>query len=203
MTTAVFFELDGTLLQRTADTRPLRTVFEAELDTVEQAWLERFDEQYETNLTEMVERPRERALADVCAEFGLDADPATIAERLGDEQLAATTVSDAARTSLQKLAANDDLGVLTDGPREWVDRQLDHHDLAGQFDAVVTSYEAGAHKPDSAPFELARERLPADEYVLVGDDYERDVEGARKAGFVPVHFETDGPDFWQTLNALV
>jgi len=203
MTTAIFFELDGTLLQRTADSRPLRTVFETELGAVEQAWLDHYDERVETHFGDLVENPRERALADVCEAFDLDADPTRLTTELSEELLATTTVSDDARTSLRKLAANNDRGVLTDGPRDWVDRQLAHHDLTGQFDAVVASYEAGAHKPDGAPFELARERLPAEEYVLVGDDYERDVEGARAAGFVPVRFEREGPDFWQTLNALV
>jgi putative hydrolase of the HAD superfamily len=67
----------------------------------------------------------------------------------------------------------------------------------------VTAEEAGAHKPDGAPFELARERVTAEEYVMVGDDYEVDVEGARAAGFVPVHYEREGPNFWETLLALV
>ena len=59
------------------------------------------------------------------------------------------------------------------------------------------------HVPDGAPFELARERVTAEEYVMVGDDYEVDVEGARAAGFVPVHYEREGPNFWETLLALV
>ncbi|WP_276411589.1 HAD family hydrolase [Haloarcula halobia] len=94
-----------------------------------------------------------------------------------------------------------------------------HHDLTDHFDVVVASYEAGAHKPDPAPFDRLRDRLPADEYVMVGDDYEADVEGARAAGFVPVHYEHEarsasdgasgdqprdaGPDLWATLRALV
>jgi len=208
VTTAIFFELDRTLLRQTGTERPLKGAFEGYFGRVEQAWLDHYDDRFAGYFRELVEQPRERALTDVCAEFGLDATPEELVERLAEAGIARTTVSDDARTSLQKLAANNELGILTNGTPDWTERILDEHDLLGQFDAVVTSYEAGAHKPDGAPFELARERLPADEYVLVGDDYERDVEGARAAGFVPVHFEGghgdtgDEPDFWQTLNAL-
>ena len=207
MTTAIFFELDRTLLQPTGTERPLEVAFEGQFGRVDEAWLDHYDERFGEYFRKLVEQPRERALADVCAEFGLDAAPADLVERLAEAGIAQTTVSDDARTSLQQLGAANDLGILTNGTPDWTERILDAHDLLGQFDAVVTSYEAGEHKPASAPFELARERLPADEYVLVGDDYERDVEGARRAGFVPIHFEDgrgdDEPDFWQTLNALM
>jgi putative hydrolase of the HAD superfamily len=204
MTTAIFFELDGTIVQRSTDEHPLRTVFEAEVGDVDEAWVDRFDEHVETYHAEMAENPHERALADVCEQFGLDAEPARLAEQLVDERLAAETVSDDARESLRKLGSKNELGVLTDDSLKLTDRRLDRHDLAGQFEAVVTAADAGARKPDGAPFELARERLPAEEYVLVGPDYERDIEGARAAGFVPIHYEDgDGPDFWATLNALV
>ena len=66
-------------------------------------------------------------------------------------------------------------------------RELEHRDLLDPFDAVVASWEAGAHKPDRAPFDLARERLVADRHAMVGDDREADVEGARAAGFEAVH----------------
>lgn len=110
-------------------------------------------------------------------------------------------MSDDARASLDQLGETNELGILTDDSTGWTRRLLDAHDLTHRFDAVVTATAAGAQKPASEPFELARNSLPADEYVMVGHDYERDVEGARAAGFVPIHF--DGPDFWQTLRALV
>ena len=209
MTTAIFFELDRTLLRQTGTERPLKVAFEGQFGRVEQAWLDHYDERFAGYFRELTEQPRERALADVCAEFDLDATREELVERLAEAGIARTTVSDDARTSLRKLAGNNELGILTNGTPDRTERVLDEHDLRGQFDAVVTSYEAGAHKPDGAPFELARERLPAEEYVLVGDDYERDVEGARAAGFVPIHFEDgrgdagDGPEFWQTVTALV
>jgi putative hydrolase of the HAD superfamily len=58
--------------------------------------------------------------------------------------------------------------------------------LAAYFDAVVTSAEAGAAKPDPRVFELALERLAtAAQHALHVGDSPADEEGARSAG---LHF---------------
>jgi len=77
--------------------------------------------------------------------------------------------------------------------------------LSEYFDEVVVSYDVGGHKVDGAPYDEIRDRLDADEYVMVGDDYESDVEGARAAGFVPIHYENDddGPELFATLRAML
>jgi putative hydrolase of the HAD superfamily len=61
---------------------------------------------------------------------------------------------------------------------------LERHGLAVWFDAVVTSAEAGAKKPDPRPFLLALERLGVDggRAVHVGDHPPHDEVGARAAG---------------------
>jgi putative hydrolase of the HAD superfamily len=204
VTTAIFFALDGTLLTRTEPfDAVLAEAFEAELGRVEAAWLTRFVERYDHHAGNFVADPHERALADVVEAFDLDADPATLAEALARADREATTVSDDAVEALRKLGVDDDLGVLTNGPREWQLGKLDHHGLRSYFSAVVAADDAGARKPDEAMYDAAREAIDADEYVNVGDDYEADVEGARAAGFVPIHFEREGPDFWSTVLAML
>ncbi len=61
---------------------------------------------------------------------------------------------------------------------------LDRTGLAGLFDAVVTSAQAGASKPDARLFEAALSALGArpDEALHVGDRVDEDVEGALRAG---------------------
>jgi putative hydrolase of the HAD superfamily len=61
---------------------------------------------------------------------------------------------------------------------------LDDAGLAGFFDAVVTSAEAGAAKPEAAPFLLALEAAgcAAAEALMVGDSLENDVRGAEAVG---------------------
>jgi len=60
---------------------------------------------------------------------------------------------------------------------------LERIGLAGRFEAIVTSAEAGASKPDPRIFELALERLRVrPERALHVGDSEADEEGARAAG---------------------
>jgi putative hydrolase of the HAD superfamily len=104
---------------------------------------------------------------------------------LREVEYVSTEVPGGTRETLSAIDAP--LGVLTNGLPAWLRGKLAHRDLLSPFEAVVASYEAGAHEPDRAPFDLARERLPADRHVLVGDDREADVEGAHAAGFEAVH----------------
>lgn len=65
--------------------------------------------------------------------------------------------------------------------------------LSESFDAIVSSAEAGAPKPEPRPFELALERLraPADRALHIGDE-DVDVRGATAAGmrFAPAPLAT-------------
>lgn len=66
--------------------------------------------------------------------------------------------------------------------------------LLEHVDAVVTSAEVGAAKPDPAIFEHALELAGArpEDVVHVGDSLENDVAGARAAGIRPVLVARDG-----------
>ena len=59
------------------------------------------------------------------------------------------------------------------------------------FDAVVVSYEVGAHKPDPAAFGVAEKRLPADDCAMVGDS-DADVDGADRAGWAAHRYDGGG-----------
>ncbi len=211
MTTAICFDLDGTLvhLNRPYD-EVLADVFGAHLGASSPDLVGTYDEAFFAAFEALESDPYHRGMEAVLDAATNDqdfddasADPDGMVATLREEEYAATEVPRPARSAVEQLSEQATLGVVTNGLPGWQTGKLDHHGVADLFDAVVTSYEAGAHKPDAEPFELARERLPADEYAMVGDDYEYDVEGARTAGFVPVHFEEDGPDFWETLSVML
>lgn len=66
--------------------------------------------------------------------------------------------------------------------------------LAAYFDSVTCSQEAGANKPDPAPFRLALRRAgctPA-EAIHVGNTYAEDVIGARGVGIAPILVDREG-----------
>jgi putative hydrolase of the HAD superfamily len=67
--------------------------------------------------------------------------------------------------------------------------------LLERFDWVVISAVVGVQKPDAAIFEHALRRcsLPAGRVIHVGDSYEDDVLGARRAGLRALWLRRDGP----------
>jgi len=75
------------------------------------------------------------------------------------------------------------LGVVTNLTAQIQFRKLVHLGIDQHLDIVVTSEEAGANKPDAAPFLMARERLrltPDEPVWMIGDDAEMDLAGARR-----------------------
>lgn len=202
MTEALCFALDGVLVHRTrSDATVMRDAFSShDIEPTDELLMtarETFREAFEA----LEPEPYRKSMAAAVDAAGAEADPDDLVVTLREATYDATTVPEAARESLSGLAADSALAVVTNGPREWQVGKLDHHRLTDRFDAVVASYDAGAHTPDTAPLDRLRERLPADEYLMVGDG--DDVEGARAAGFVPIEYSTEGADLWATIDALL
>lgn len=203
--TALFFDLDGTLVQFT---RPydevLADTFEAHLGEAGDDLVAVYDEAFYGAFYDFVPDPYRRGMTAVVEAAGADADPDALVATLREAEYAMTATDASLPDSIASLSENATLGVLTNGVTDWQVGKLERHGLADHFDAVVASYEAGAHKPDPAIFERAAERLPAEEYAMVGDD-DADVEGARDAGWVPIRYEDgeEGPAFWETVGALL
>jgi len=72
---------------------------------------------------------------------------------------------------------------------------LERLELGRWFEFVFSSAQVGYRKPDPRIFEHALARLgaAADRTVHVGDSYEDDVVGARRAGVAPLLINRDGP----------
>jgi len=85
---------------------------------------------------------------------------------------------------VESLAKRHQFGVLTngDGYGYMQRRKLEEHGLDDLADAVVISNEVGVRKPNPQIFETAKERLPAESYLYVGDTFEEDIAPAREAG---------------------
>ncbi len=185
MTTAVYFDLDGTLL---GYDRAFDDIVRGALPAgAPDAAIETYTENVLAALSERRQEPYERAFAAACEAHDIDADPRAVAAEYRDREVAATHVSDAARDLLETVAERHPTGVLTNGEGRMQRRKLAAHDLDAALDAVLVSNAVGVRKPDPAIFERARERLPADTHVYVGDTYEEDVEPARRAGFEAVY----------------
>jgi putative hydrolase of the HAD superfamily len=85
---------------------------------------------------------------------------------------------------LSSLKRKYKLGIVTDAPREKAWQRLILAGLDGFFYPVVTYNDTLEHKPSLKPFELALYLLKVkpEEVLFVGDNPERDIIGAKKAG---------------------
>src|SRR5256885_1444793 len=127
---------------------------------------------------------------------------AAVAELAGDDpglaQAMAATYVEAQRAGhpliegaadvVRAVASRCRLGLLTNGPPDVQRRKLGGTGLAGCFDVVVISGESGVGKPSPAAFHLVLAALGVrpEEAVMVGDSWDRDVEGAQAAGIRPI-----------------
>ncbi|WP_226011062.1 HAD family hydrolase [Halomicrobium salinisoli] len=209
MTTAVCFDLDGRLVQYEPPFPEfLGDALTEHVETAPDGLIDAYSEAFFDTFEALEPDPYEAGMRAVLAADGVgghDADASAVVDALREREFESASVSDAARDCLDELAADDDvrLALVTDGVGDWQRAKLERVGLADAFDEVIVSYDVGGHKADGAPYDAVRERIDADEYVMVGDDYEGDVEAAREAGFVPIHYEDDENDLFAVLRAML
>ena len=98
--------------------------------------------------------------------------------------------------------------ILTNGFEEVQHIKVQNSGLAQWFEAVYTSDALGHKKPHREAFELALSAAGSNarDAVMIGDDLEADVVGARSAGMRSVHFnpkvERHGEQVWRTVTNL-
>lgn len=127
------------------------------------------------------------------ADFGI-ADEG-LAEKVGNDYLAISPLKVSlfpnAFETLQYLQKKYILHLITNGFSEVQFIKLKASGLEKYFIEIITSEEAGVKKPDVKIFEysLQKSGAKANESLMVGDDYEVDVLGAKNAGIDQVLFD--------------
>lgn len=98
------------------------------------------------------------------------------------------------RESLGQLKSNDFLLAIVSNWNSSLTTIVDGLNLTGYFEFVLSSAEAGVKKPSPKIFELALERAGAEasRVVHIGDTYQTDVVGARKAGIRGIMLDRRG-----------
>ena len=131
-----------------------------------------------------------------CAEVFLDVLAAPLEARDFVDRFMAAIAFRPADGAVEALAALRERGLKLAVVSNWdcsLPERLEALGLAQDFDAIVSSAEAGAPKPEPRPFELALERLrtSADRALHIGDE-DVDVRGASAAGmhFAPAPLAT-------------
>jgi len=207
---AIFFDVDGTLVRwRDGYADLLAEAFERAGATVADERLETYNERFFEYFGAFADDPYRRAFADVCDEHEVDAEPGKLAEALVAAEFDAVEPVPGVAAAVEALAERHTLGILTNGVPDVQFGKVAEIGLLDRFDARVASHDSEIEvtKPDRDIYEAAKSRVDAERYVMVGDDREPDIDGAREHGFETVHVDAtaadlSAPDF-RTLSLLL
>jgi putative hydrolase of the HAD superfamily len=111
-----------------------------------------------------------------------------------EARMAALSVYPETIDVLESLRGQVALGLVTNGLSALQRDKVERTGLSGYFTSVVVAEEVGVAKPDAMMFDetLRRLELSAGEAVMVGNDLERDIVGARAAGIAAIHVARPG-----------
>ena len=95
------------------------------------------------------------------------------------------------------------VGILTNGAEEMQRAKLERTGLWLDGMIMCATVELGAPKPQPESYRAALEKIgtPAEHTVMIGDSWENDVAGARRAGLHAVHLDRTG-DTGASISSL-
>jgi putative hydrolase of the HAD superfamily len=96
------------------------------------------------------------------------------------------------------------LHIITNGFEEVQHKKLAASNLRPYFEHVITSEKAGVKKPDPRIFKYALELAGASsgESMMIGDNFEADIMGARNVGMHTVFCEFNGEVATEEVTAI-
>jgi putative hydrolase of the HAD superfamily len=94
---------------------------------------------------------------------------------------------------LNYLRPKHTLHIITNGFREIQGIKIESGGIRDFFRNIIISEEHGLYKPDERIFRLAEQLSGAEpaECVMIGDNFENDVQGAIKAGWAAIHLDNE------------
>ena len=80
------------------------------------------------------------------------------------------------------------LGIISDIDNDYMEFQLEKLKIKDMFDSITTSEEVRAYKPNPQIFEkaLSKAKIEGKDAIYIGDNYWRDIIGAKKVGMTAV-----------------
>lgn len=203
MTCTVYFNLDDTLTETSVDYEAIyrEAVEQADLPVLEGMY-ESYTQQFFDHFNNGWAFPRRQAIDQLAREHDCyDADKIeAFAEYWEDLEADATTARDGVKAMLADLSNDHQIGVMTNGTSALQRKKLEATGLAQYVNEVVVSGEEGYLKPEQPFFEIAKDRLPADTYVMVSHRAKRDIVPAQKYGLTAVLFYQGDKELPDTLN---
>jgi putative hydrolase of the HAD superfamily len=98
--------------------------------------------------------------------------------------------------TLEYLKTKYRLHIITNGFNEVQFKKLKNSGIKHFFEKVITSDNAGSQKPNMKIFEYALTSVNArkNESLMIGDDWDLDIMGAKSYGFDQVYFNPDNKE---------
>ena len=186
---AIYFDLDGTLL--TYD-KEFKNIFEEGIGfEVDQEVFEFWSNEIIDNLEKIVENPYLEALKSVNEKFKLGLNVEEARNRYIEAELEATVKKQELVKLLKEYSKEHKVGILTNGDGEVQKKKIEKHGLNQFADSIVISNVEGVRKPSPEVFELAKEKLPAEKHIYIGDTFEEDIKPAREKSFKAIHVKNN------------
>ena len=121
-------------------------------------------------------------------------DDATLAERIGEQYLELSPLQTALFPDtlevLEYLDGKYEMHIITNGFKEVAPIKMELSGLQPYFKNVFISEEIGHQKPERAIFDFALQQSSAiaEESIMIGDNMEADILGAKNAGMDQIYF---------------
>lgn len=122
-------------------------------------------------------------------------DPAVLGKKIGDVYVQRgpqkTNLFPHVHETLSYLKEKYPLHIITNGFKEVQFVKLGGSNLNQYFDIILCSEEVGVNKPHRKVFETALSRAQVDpaNAVMIGDNLEADIQGAKKVGMKTIFFD--------------
>ncbi|SNR45761.1 putative hydrolase of the HAD superfamily [Lutibacter agarilyticus] len=111
---------------------------------------------------------------------------------------------DGAHDILAHLFPNYELHIITNGFNEVQYKKIEKSDLTKYFKTIITSEDVGVKKPNPIIFEYALEKTNAKstESVMIGDNWEADIMGAKNAGFDVIYCNFNNESVSESIKSV-
>ncbi len=200
----IFFDLDHTIWDFESNSqRALQQIFEEE--KLGEQGVPAFEEFHDTykpinnkfwakyhNGYASKEEVRLKRFSDTLLTFGIQ--DSALAERMAESYVTLspkmTTLFPDALEVLKYLQHKYGLHLITNGFAEAQRVKIENCGLKSFFEHIIISEEVGTQKPDKQIFEIAMHRASTapDECIMIGDNMNTDIRGAKNAGMDQVYF---------------
>ena len=115
-----------------------------------------------------------------------------------------THLMDGAIEVLEYLSNKYRLFIITNGFRDVQDKKLVNSKIKKYFERIYDSESIGVKKPDPKIFDFALtdSRSVACDSLMVGDNYEADILGAKKLNIQTIHYVAHGEEIYDDCRVI-